>query len=61
MCGRGHASQQGVHGRGVCVAWGVHGGGGHAWPWRRAWLGACVAGGCAWQGACVADTMRYGQ
>ena len=27
----GHAWQGGVHGRGACMAGGVHGRGGHAW------------------------------
>ena len=59
-----------MHGRGACVAGGVHGRG-------HAWWGACVAGcvwwgtmhvgwggmhggGHVWQGACVAGGMRGG-
>ena len=40
--GGGNAWQEGVCGRGACVAGAVHGGGAHAWQ------GACVAGGHAW-------------
>ena len=35
---------------GACVAWGVHGRGGHVWPGGMHGRGACMAGG----GACVA-------
>ena len=41
----GHA-WQGVHGRGTCMAVGVHGGGVHG----RVYVCVCVAGGHAWQG-----------
>ena len=35
----------GMVGRGeVCVAGGVHGGGGHDWQGRHVWGGTCVAG-----------------
>ena len=49
----------GMHGRGTCMAGGVHGGGMHgrvhawwgcAWQEGCAWQGVCMAGGHAWQG-----------
>ena len=42
MCGGGHAWQGCVHGRGACVAGGMHG------------SRVCMARGHAWQGTCVA-------
>ena len=56
---RGHAWQEGMHGRGACVA------GGHAWQ-GHAWQGACIVmghalqGGHVWQGegVCMAGRMH---
>ena len=48
----------GMHGRGTCMAGGVHGGGG-VHGRGHVWQGVCMAGGmsdrgCAWQGAYMA-------
>ena len=45
----GHAWLGGVHGRGACMAGGMHGGGMHS-------RGVHGRGRCAWQGACVAGS-----
>ena len=63
VCPGGMLGKGGMHGRGVCVAGGVHGGGvyGRGVHGRGALMAGgmhgrwvCIARGCAWQGACMA-------
>ena len=55
-----------MHGRGVCMAGGMHSKGGHIWQkgvhggrhaWGHAWQGGMCGRGHAWQGVCVAGEM----
>ena len=58
MAERGYVWQGVMHGRGACMAGGVHGGvgvhgGGHVWQGCMHGRGVCMAGGMHGSGACV--------